>query len=264
MHLPSSGDILKRDVLWYSLLRISPLAFRRGIYQYGDYCAPVSGQKLLSTLNGYSVLDYLPRLTDFSSEKNTALLMVNNTTHEGSLFQAPEYRPALNVTAYGTSPFKKESEYHINIAAFKRLSDWLAYLRTENVYDNTRIILVSDHGSQTSYVTKAAAGMPQNFDNLHPMLLVKDFGAQGSLKADMTFMSNAEEPYIALLGQIENPVNPFTGNKISTEAKKKPLYIASSGDIHIKNGTQFELDPKKDYYIHDDIFDPHNWERVEP
>jgi YidC/Oxa1 family membrane protein insertase len=267
VNLPSTSDILKRNIFWYGLFRISPFAFRWGLYQWGDWCAPASGQKLTQFINGYSVLDYLPRLTGISSgENNTLLLMVNNTTHEGALLQAPEYRPVINVSGYGPSPFSKETEYHINIAAFKRLADWFEYLKNEQIYDNTRIVLVSDHGSQVSYVTKGKTGLPSNFDNLHPMLLVKDFNSSGNLKTDMTFMSNADVPFITLLDQIDDPVNPFTGKKITLEAKKFPLYIANSGSIHLENpnAPQVSLDPARDYYVHDNIFNEKNWSKVKP
>lgn len=262
--VPSTGTILKRNLFWYSLFKTSPLAFRKGIYLGGDWCAPGLVNRMTSMLNGYSVLDYLPKLTDFNSEKkNTALVMVNNTTHENAFLQAPEYRPAVSITNYGTSRFKKEIAYHVNIAALKRLGDWFDLLKAEKVYDNTRVILVSDHGSQNNYVTEI--GLPFAVDNFNPLLLVKDFNAAGPIKTDNTFMSNADVPCLALEGQIENPVNPFTGKVISTELKENPLYIAVSGSIHLENPSDalFALDPKRDYYVHDTIFDPNNWEKAE-
>jgi hypothetical protein len=77
----------------------------------------------------------------------------------------------------------------------------------------------------------------------------------------MAFMSNADVPYLSLADVIDNPVNPFTGNIISTERKKAPLYIAISGSIHItgKDDTQFRLDPKIDFFVHDNIFAAENW-----
>ncbi|MHC6201689.1 YidC/Oxa1 family membrane protein insertase, partial [Breznakiellaceae bacterium SP9] len=263
--LPSTSDILKRDIFWYSLFRVSPLPFRWGIYQWGDWCAPVYGQKLRALLNGYAVLDYLPQLTGFLPQTpDTALLMVNNAAHEGALLQAPDYVPALFIAGYGSGPFNKETEYHINIAAFKRLAAWFDFLKAQDVYNNTRIILVSDHGSQISHVTKGDSGLPENFDNLHPILLVKDFNAQGSLKTDMTFMSNADVPSLILDGLIMNPINPFTGKAISMHAKESPLYIGSSGTVHLDDPqlTQFPLSPENDWYVHDDIFDPKNWTKV--
>jgi YidC/Oxa1 family membrane protein insertase len=262
--LPSTSGILKRGILWYSFLRVFPLIFREGVYMKGDWCAPIANRSLRLTLNGYSVLDYLPELTDFNTaSENTAFFFVNNATHEGSLLQAPDYRPVIAVTNYGTSPFSKESAYHINAGSIKRLADWLLYLKNEQVYDNTRIIIVSDHGPEPNFVTKI--GLPFNVDQFNPLLLVKDFDASGSLKTDMTFMTNADVPTIALRGLFNNLINPYTGNAINDDAKKAPLYIAISGSIHIGDGhaTQFTLNPKEDYYVHDNIFDAKNWEKVE-
>jgi hypothetical protein len=265
MVLPSQSDVLKRNMLWYSILKIVPLFMREGIYQQGGWFSSFSGHKLTNTLNGYSVLDFLPRLTDFQTEKeNTALIMVNNTTHDPSLMQAPEYRPVLNVTNHGTSPYAKESEYHGNAAALLRLAEWFSFLKQEKVYDNTRIIIVADHGAQKNYVSLMSPGFPVNIDNFNPLLLVKDFHASGGIKTDNTFMTNADVPFLAFRGQIENPVNPFTGREISADLKNKPLYVACSGGVHLEDpeAGSIILDPEKDYYVYDNIFDPANWEKA--
>jgi YidC/Oxa1 family membrane protein insertase len=261
--VPSTGAVLKRNLLWYSFLKTSPLVFRRGIYLQGDWCAPALLQKITLTLNGYSVLDYLPKLTGLTDlNTNTAFIMVNNTTHEPSFLQAPEYRPALMVTNYGKSPYSKEHTYHVNAASIKRLADWFEFLKQEQVYDNSRIILVSDHGTTPNFVTKTS--LPFNVDNFNPLLMIKDFNASGNIKTDMTFMSNADVPSLAFNGQIENPVNPFTDKELTTEIKERPLYIAISGTIHLESpvDSQFTLDSNKDYYVHDTIFDPNNWKKA--
>jgi arylsulfatase A-like enzyme len=167
------------------------------------------------------------------------------------------------VNNYGNSPYRKEPAYHTNIAALKRLGDWFDFLKYHNVYDNTRIILVSDHGSLENYVNNI--GLPFNLDNFNPLLMVKDFNVSGKLKTDNTFMTNADVPFLALENIIDNPVNPFTGTKIFNNAKKDPLYIAVSGSLHLgsPDTARFTLNPKMDYYVHDNIFDPANWEKAE-
>jgi hypothetical protein len=255
---PAISDILKRNLLWYGIFRSAPLALRKGIYLQGDWCSPGMLQKITLAINGYSVLDYLPQLTGFKPQKeNTALIMVNNTAHENAFLQAPEYRPVVTVTNYGNGRFAKEIAYHVNVAAIKRIGDWLEFLKTERVYDNTRIILVADHGSQQNYVNEI--GLPFNLDNFNPLLLVKDFNARGALKTDDTFMSNADIPVLALQGQIDNPVNPFTGKPISMDAKKDPLYISITGSIHVAQDDKNIVDVQGDYYVHDNIFDAKNW-----
>jgi hypothetical protein len=266
LNLPSISIILKRNIFWYGLFRISPPMIRHGLYQYGDWCSSIPGQKLGVFLNGYAVLDYLPRLGEIKDDdENTLLLMVNNTTHDGVFLQEPDYLPVLNVTGFYPGPYNKETEYHINIAAYKRLGKWLDFLKAEGVYDNTRVILVSDHGSQINYVMKPFPSMPSNIDNYHPILLVKDFNADGELKIDMTFMTNADVPFLALNGQIENPVNPFTENTISITNKEKPLYIAVSGSVHLEDPlqTRLSLKPRMDYYVHGGMLEEKNWSKVE-
>jgi len=263
MSFPGTADILKRNLLWYSLFRMSPLALRSGIYLQGDWCAPSLMQKMTLTLNGYAVLDYLVKFTNIREEKsNTALIMVNNTTHEPSFLQAPDYRPVSAVTNFGKGPFSRETAYHVNVAAIKRLGEWFMFLKDMGVYDNTRIILVSDHGPQVNFLVKSS--LPINIEQFNSLLMVKDFNDNFSMKTDFSFMSTADVPFLALNKQIENPVNPFTGKEITMDMKNVPLYIAVSGSIHLEspNTSAYTLNPKYDYYVHTDIFDPSNWKQV--
>jgi YidC/Oxa1 family membrane protein insertase len=260
LELMNTSGIIKRNMLWYSLLKGMPVFIRQSLYMDGDWCSPIYNNKLRLTMNGYSVLDYMSRLVEIvDDEKNTALIMTNNLTHEGSFLQAPDYIPVFNVNNYGNTQFAKEHAYHINAAAFKLLANWFEILKKENVYDNTRIILVSDHGPPPNFVTKI--GLPFNVDQFNPLLMVKDFNETGEIKTDMLFMSNADVPYLALNNIISNPVNPFTENEITTKAKENPLYIAISGAIHLSEieNTQFVLNPEKDYYVKDNIFIAENW-----
>jgi hypothetical protein len=114
-------------------------------------------------------------------------------------------------------------------------------------------------------VTKRHSGIPVNIDNFNPILLFKDFNASGELKTNMTFMTNADVPFLAMNDQIENPVNPFTGNAVSIKNKENPLYIAVSGSVGLENPnkTLFNLNPKKDYYVPGGLFEEKNWSRVE-
>ena len=88
-------------------------------------------------------------------------MMYNCTAHEPTLLQLPDYVPQEHVdnTAYYTGDYyfllgqalnlsdnAKVTHYHINMATFIKLGEWFDYLREEGVYDNTRIILVADHG----------------------------------------------------------------------------------------------------------------------
>jgi len=263
INFSSLSDILKRNLLWYSIFKISPLALRYGIYLQGDYCSPSLMNKMMLTLNGYAILDYLIYFSNIKDDnKNNFLIMVNNTTHEPSFLQAPDYRPASVISNHGTSPFNKETAYHVNIASIKRLGDWFNFLKANNVYDNTRIILVSDHGAAP--VFKYKTNLPFNIEWYNALLLVKDFNATGNFKTDNSFMSNGDVPFLALNNQIENPINPFTGNEISTSCKLNPLYITMSTSFSLSSpdSKTINLNPNLDYYVHTNLFNQDNWKRA--
>ena len=261
--LPPQSEVLKRNILWYAIFRETPLAFRQAIYYSGSWCASFSNYRMRNFLNGYAVLDFLKELTGFKPKKeNSVLLMVNNTAHETWYLQAPDYKPQLNVTNYGKGPFSKDIWYHNNVGAIKRMSDYFDFLRSQEVYDNTRIILVSDHGQlDITRVTKT--GLPFHVDHFNPILLVKDFNAKGDMKTDMTFMTNADVPSLAMKNLIENPVNPFTGNTITTTSQKNNPLLILIDRVQDKNETEIELNQQNTYYVHDNIFDEKNWKKPE-
>jgi YidC/Oxa1 family membrane protein insertase len=260
IQLTETSSVVIRNMFWYCFLRGLPLIFRNPVYMHGFWCSPEVNHYLRLTLNGYCVLEYLPLLTEVTEEnKNYALIMVNNTSHKNYFLQTPEYSPSINITNYGNSRFSKEPEYHTTAAAIKRLADWFEYLKKENLYDNTRIILVSDHGPESNFITKP--DLPFNVDQFNAFLMVKDFEAAGELTVDTQFMSNADVPSLALENIIDNPVNPFTGGIISTLAKNEPLYITMWRSTHNTPGDSYKigLNPKYDFYIHDNIFEKENW-----
>ena len=92
-----------------------------------------------------------------------------------------------------------------------------------------------------------------------PLLMVKDFDAKG-FRTDDTFMTNADTPFLAAEGVIENPVNPGTGMPITTEPKRtEDMHIVLT-DWHIdkNDGNVF----KNQMHItlrNRNVFDMDNW-----
>ncbi len=226
-------------------------------------------------IEAYPVLTKLPEITSVSdSSENTFLMMSNDTTHSPCLLQEPDYVPALNVdnTAYDvnmterytvngvTMPLNTEYQvihYHVNMAAFLQVGKWLDYLREQGVYDNTRIIIVSDHGRGLDQFNIKCNG--QDMEYFMPLFMVKDFDAKGFTVSD-EFMTNADTVTYATAGLIDNPINPFTNNPINSELKKGPQtlifsHLFSPDDNH---GNTF-LPASWFSYEGSDPHDPDNW-----
>ncbi|MBO4241692.1 MAG: membrane protein insertase YidC [Clostridiales bacterium] len=229
-------------------------------------------------MNEYSVLTNMINMTQISDDpEGNFLFMTNDACHEPTLLQLPDYTPQMNVdnSAYIMNPedytidgvnlemdnVDQVAHFHVNMSTFMLLGDWFDYLREQGVYDNTRIIIVGDHGRDVHQIEQleiSSVGIDAEFAN--PVLLVKDFDSEGFVTDD-TFMTNADVPTIALSGIVEDPVNPFTGNPINSDPKfEGPIEVIYSDyyDIDVNNGNVFM--PGFWYSVHDDIYDENNWE----
>ena len=289
----------KRNFFCYSIFKTVPLVFQEVLYNQGNYnqshyltevSTEYAGQTITGTstayginpsfMNCYTGLTNLQNLTEIREDNaNTFLLMTNDTTHQPMLLQEPGYTPEQNVdnTEYDKlhagrftvdgRTLKMETgvqigHYHANMAAMIQLGKWFDYMRANGVYDNTRIILVSDHGASLAHSEDLQVAQGERTIDMagcYPLLMVKDFGSEGFVTSD-TFMTNADVPTLAADGIIENPVNPFTGKPINSDEKTAhDQYIMTSGewDVSINNGNTFLAENW--YTIHDDIWNKDNW-----
>jgi hypothetical protein len=258
-----ASEKIRDHIFRFALFKISPMPLRRIVYDNGDYWGLKkdwidAGDNISDLLiDSYAPLDFLPELTACNSAVPSALLITNEIPHMSAFLQVPEYVPTKQVT------HERGSGYHTNAALYHRLGEWFDDLKAQDVYDHTRIIIVSDHGA--SLEEKLAIGT-DHLEEYNPVLMVKDFNARGDLKTDMSFMTNADVPSLALQGIVENPVNPFTGKALSVDAKKDGVVISTSdlymAHYHPKN--TFKIEPSQWLRVHDNIFDTANWSPVEP
>ncbi len=233
----------------------------------------------------YNVLKNLPEITNVTnSDENTFLFMMNTTTHEQTLLQLPDYTMSEQVDnsgypkayyeertlpGYGTlrlSSTEQITHYHVNMAAFIQIGQWLDYLKEEGAYDNTRIIIVSDHGyplRQSDDLILNSNGSSIDLQFYAPLLMVKDFGAEEFSMSD-EFMTNADVVTLATQGIIENPVNPFTGKAINSKEKYAHEQFVSvmvdwSNDykVEVNNGNQYL--PSKWISVKNNLWNSNSW-----
>ena len=271
-------DNRKRNFFNFALMKSMPVFLQELMYNDGKYnqaeaTLDYMGQSFLDNytasglaprfLKPYNVLLSLTNMTNIIEEENdTFLMMSNDTTHEPMLLQEPEYEPALYVDNYeypinnmnryivNGKVLKMDNElqithYHVNMAAFIQLGKWFDYLRENDVYDNTRIILVADHGRHLMQFDELflndSEGNIIDLEMYYPLLMVKDFDSQEYQVSD-EFMTNADVPTIAMSNVIDSPVNPYTGNKIYNSVKSEKIhYIIHSNETSTlsNNGNTF-------------------------
>ena len=278
-------DIRNRNFFCYSIFRISPLVLHETLYNNGLYNEsdaaikkgaddiPLIDQLADSPSTAYGSVDYfkkpylvltrLENLTTITDDQtNTFLVIANDTAHDVQLLQEPEYEPREVVDNRSYDELHKVRDsisgeqlhlektiqfehYQANMAAMIQLGKWMDYLRENDVYDNTRIIIVSDHGrnlglfDQRFEEDSGALGDAMLYQAL---LMVKDFDSH-EFSTDLSFMTNADTPALAFSGIIEDPVNPFTGKEINMSGKEtdeKHIAFAVDYSPETNNGYQFK------------------------
>jgi hypothetical protein len=284
----------ERNFFCLGFMKISPLFAQSTLYANGTYneaenhsedmMAPVQVREGLykssgidyEFYNSWNVMKHLNSLTHIDSEKeNTFSIFCNEMTHQAVYLQMPDYEPAQVVD---NSAYKKQfenynaggmkmhmddeymvSHYQCNVSAMLLLADWLDYLRENGVYDNTRIIIASDHGRDLYQFDELKLSDGEDALQFSALLMVKDFGAEGFTTSE-EFMANADVPTLAFEGLINDPVNPFTGKEINSDEKTahdQLILLSRAFSISKNNGKTFKSG--KWYAVHDDMYDRNNW-----
>lgn len=294
-----------RNFFGYSIMKIAPLCVQDMLYDSGKYnenlpedylnteefentgqynsedCLQAHGVND-AIYDMFSVLENMETMTVISDDdSDNFLMMSNDSTHDCSLFQEPEYvvtqvidnreyeathqdRYTVDGITLNVSTGFQYVHYQSNMAAILQLGKWFDYLKEQGVYDNTRIIIVSDHGSEIH--CNSDFELDDGSDDLldtelyRPLLLIKDFDAK-EFTADESFMTNADVPTYAFDGIIENPVNPFTGKEINNDEKyAHAQMIFGSPEWNIETNNKETFDPRGIWFaVSDDVRDLNNW-----
>ena len=275
----SVSDTSKRNCVYYGILKITPPILQRFIYNYGNYYQMEKKHiQEPEFLGSYAVLDNLDKLTLISEDdKNTFLMMDNNTTHAPCLLHLPDYTPSDTPSDASDTPAYLElngrvckldnsilvQHYQVNMAAYLKLAEWFDFLRENNLYDNTRIIIVADHGRVLNQFDDLMLDEYVDIEGYHPLLLFKDFNSKGLTTSD-EFMTNADVPTLATENLIKDATNPFTGKPIDSKDKENGQFITTSPHFELLEnpGNTFNTEDSYWYKVSGNIFDKSNWVRI--
>lgn len=295
----NAKNLRTRNFFLYGIFKAAPQILQPTIYAKGTYNAPKAeerkGQQQIisdtksegmndSFLRSYAVLDHLPEITDIIKKDNGSFVMMSNDlTHDPMLLQEPSFAPAEEVDNSAVQDYIERHDdegntliladqntllhYQTNVAAMLKLGEWIDYLKSNNVYDNTRIIIVSDHGRDINdnivpiieYIDENNEEKTMNAAYFDSVLLFKDFNSN-QFAINKEIISNADTPALAIEGIIDDPVNPYTGNKISRfiEQKGEPeLIFTNDWQTDKNNGVKYL--PAEWFTVHNSIYEENNW-----
>lgn len=297
----------KRNFFCFSLMKISPQILQPVIYTDGTYFEPIysdinmnnakdtPGKFTVSSAymnyfrDSYLAIKALPSMTEISgtSEEGSFILIQNGTAHNTLPLKEPEYEPAFEFDNTEYDETHKDrftcdgktirmddnyqlAHYQCNMAAFIQIGNWLDYLKEIGVYDNTRIIIVSDHGWPLGQIDDMILfdGVSDTMYNAedamayNPVLLYKDFGSDEPFTTDYSFMTNADTPYLAMDGLLDDPVNPFISRPVFQPDAKcvEKLYIMYTDNWSLEGNTDNVFTDTLWYSLSgQNVFDRNNW-----
>ena len=219
--------------------------------------------------NHYASLYFFNQLTDFNSDDNNFLFIENDGTHPDS--DAPDWGENCLISEEDIKRFYDFEDstdlvhYRVNALCLKAVGKWLDYLKENEAYDNTRIIIVSDHGRGIHLEEF------KNFSNYEApaffsaMFMFKDFNTRGNVLTDNKFMMNADTLFLAKSGLNLSNTNPFTKKEFvqKKDGNVHVYYSLTHGTTSIYNDKTFNLDARKGWAVKENIFDEMNWKRLE-
>ena len=299
--------IISRNLFCYSVFRAAPVLLQTVLYNEGRYNEAealntteessiifTEESEVRSTgiadefMKAYTALQHLPAMTKTDgSAENTFMILSNTATHDVTMLQEPAFVPQQIVdnTEYEAAhkvrtdvsgrrlelkTAEQMEHYQSDTAALIQLSRWFRFLRENGLWENTRILVVSDHGYEMG-LNHILTGSGEGANALAPydgvmaynaLMMIKDFGSGNEFTVDSSFMTIADMPSEAMRGLIENPVNPFTGNPVSEDAKyseEEQYVMLTDWRIAENHGNRFS-DPVRLVLKNKYLFDESNWE----
>jgi len=207
------------DILFrYGIFRASPPALRYGIYYKGQWWREAAYNSYGRAVGEFSSLYYLGDICSPDSSYPTLNILMNSITHEEGSYNR-SFFPQEDPVEFSREEIRKygsvdNAEYiHMLFSAFRQLVKWFDFLKSEGIYDNTRIIIVSDHGGfYTSNLDRAGMG------RYNPLLMIKDFESSGELEVSEVFMTHSDTPYLAAEG-INNISEKIDGSEVKEKGE---------------------------------------------
>jgi YidC/Oxa1 family membrane protein insertase len=261
------AGFLDNNLIRFSFFKSAPLFLRFFIYDDGKWLTLIDNERGKFTdyiINSYAYLDTLDKITTITEAGDTYIAIYNRLPHGAAFLQAPDYVPAQEITNRGSGILANDGRFHLMIASFLLLGRWFEYLKTNDVYDNTRIILVSDHGrGSTDFPGNIRLPNGDRLQLYNALLMVKDFNSKGDPVSSDIFMTNGDVPVLALEGIIDKPINPFTNIPLQTD-KNDGVTITTIGAVSTYRHNKYTYNIAKNQwlYVKDNIFDPLNWKMV--
>lgn len=218
-------------------MRSGPYLVKHIVFKRGNWF-PFGEHSMNTGFREWAQLQALPEMSVADAQGPSLNYVTSLLPHE-SYFLDEDCKPRH--TRLVVSDEEVQRRDHISLYSLQHaigarcsllgVANYLDFLKSAGVYDNTKIVIVSDHGIHgltEDQSTRAVAGGTTGvkFVGSRSVLLIKERDAGGLLKISEEFMPNAETPRI-VCEEIGGCVNPYLNDKaIAAHGRDDPFYVS--------------------------------------
>lgn len=255
-------------LLAFGLFKFSPeTRIRQLIYDSSNW---IFSSKLITrnvnavtTISHASLLYAVTHLGNTNSKKPTFKFLHTSLTHYpyNVYFTNNECKYFNDKTAWDDYPHKVKmretnvkQHYDAESCALYWLTQYIQWLKDNEIYDNTQIFVVSDHSIHDS-INIPINDIPNGVDVI---LMFKDFNKKGQLKIDNRLMSNYDIPSI-FCENLKNGCPNVPKNILKNYPQNREVIVTIP---IVENIDENEWLIRKAYKVMGDPYDEKNWTDV--
>lgn len=249
--------------------KVLPNSLKKNVYTRGRWKKTVSMGRW-RTVQQFSEIDSYARLSVARDDVGPQFkFLINETTHVSWALDE-KCRPCEKGT--GSQNELRDPQTGLWTAhlltekcVLKSLAKWIAWLKSQGIYDNTQLIFVSDHGrwdsSQLIDTWTEGKGWPSIKENpseglyplaLHALLMVKDYNSRGQLREDpRARMAIWDVPAIVRQSLGEAVQTPWT------DGGRVRRHVVGDWQRNRHGSDKYKIG--KQYRIEGTIFNKKNW-----
>ena len=297
LHNDIGRSLINEEPVWAStflstvgIFQTIPSSLQYKIYRRGRWLAEPAPSTY--SARNYAVLDKLVDMSNTDAVGNTFKYVANALPHYPWNISPETFLPMLGDPYPETRDDMTKVDgiipehYFTEVASLRSLLRWFKWMKKVGIYDNTQIILVSDHsvGDSVSLAKAFDANIsghtptiydPSLLENdpnavsppypgfSHTLLLVKNANKRGVLQVNHQFMATSDTTSL-----IYQDIAPALGLEDSAEwarpweQENRVRYHTIASNARARNGKN-RYNIQVLYKITGTMFDKNNWEKVQ-
>jgi hypothetical protein len=268
---------LAKQYVALSLFKIAPRSLKDWIYSNGEWLGLSYAWKTKEDkyLNNYFSLVSIGELADTSAPRDTFTFITTELTRAPLFVNEETCIPDRRLTPADPRIKALMQRYHDDkdtvaiyqttkcaVQGLAKLMDWL---RANGVYDNTMVVLASDHGwvSRNPLLENLGSAKKQiRYSMYQAFLMTKGFGASTPLAESKEFISNANVPGM-ICEVIGGCVDRATGKTLRAQPLDHAVLLHETPwQGKSQKSDSFIIEAM--YKVKGDVTRPESWEEVMP